>query len=340
MSPHARVAVWPSLLSSTLLAVVGADGCASSAPTGSGDASVPDVTADDAGSGAAFPAPDASACRPGDVETYQPSTYHFAAAAWRGVCVIEGPTGNGQDRLFFDKCLAPDATPEGCGVFQSDLANAECAKCILTPASTASHDGYGPLINYGTFITTNVAGCVELTDPSALSCAKAVQALGGCELRACEANCPVHDQASRAAYDTCASHADRAGCQPYDTAAACLAQEAASAPSCLLPAFADFYYAVVPLFCGVPPKRDAGVAALGVDASEEDFVEASATPPADALTDALADARVDMAVDARGDAVIDAKPIDAAGDGRTVATALDASPGDAGADALSDAAKD
>src|ERR1700690_717843 len=225
MLPHACVASRPWIFSSALLAFVGADGCAASSAndsaTGSDAAPGFGAPTDDGGaSGSMFPTGDASACRPGDVETYQPSAYHFAAAAWRGVCVIEGPAGNGQDRLFFDKCLAVDATPDGCAAFQADAANADCAKGLLPPASTTSHDGYGPLINHGTFITTNVAGCIELTDPSALSCAKAVQALGGCELRACEANCPVHDPTSRAAYDTCASHADHAGCQSYDMAAA------------------------------------------------------------------------------------------------------------------------
>jgi hypothetical protein len=245
---------------------------------------------------------DASACRPGDVETYQPDAYHHAAPAWRGLCVVGGPSGSGQDRGFFDACLAPGATPDTCAAFRSDPSNDACANCIQTD-DTASH--YGPLINNRhTFITTNVAGCIELTDPSALSCAKSLQARGGCELLACQANCPVYDQASRGAYDSCASESDRTGCQSYAIVAACANGEADAATSanCLLPTFADFYYAVVPLFCGVFE----GGGAPAVDASAD---SAPAAVP-DAAPDADADAAADDAdadADARADATTDAK---------------------------------
>ncbi len=310
---HVRVAVWPWLFLSALWTALGGNGCTTSSENSSGAGSdggaEESETGADATSGSSiFPTSDASACRPGDVQTYQPSDYHFAAPAWRGVCDVEGPTGNGQDRLFFDKCLAPDSTPDGCAAFLADPANAACAKCILTSDSTMDHEGYGPLINHGTFITTNVAGCIELTDPSAISCAKVVQALSGCELRACEANCPVHDQASRAAYDACASHADHGGCQPYATAAACTNAEESRAPLCLLPSFMDFYYAVVPLFCGSPPKPDGGPV-FGFDAADSDAavddganVEAGAALQTDAPADALADTKADAILDAGVDA--------------------------------------
>jgi hypothetical protein len=342
MFPPVRVAVWPWLLVSALLVVVGADGCAASDLAGNGGplSYGSDATSDDGGA-STFPLGDASACRPGDVGAYQPGPYHFAAEPWRGSCVIGGPSGNGQDRLFFDRCLAPDATPDGCATFQSNVANAECAKCILTPDSAPTHDGYGPLINHGTFISTNVAGCLELTDPNALSCAKALQALGGCELRACEANCPVHDQASRAAYDTCASHADRVGCQSYETAAACVNGEVAAAPSCLLPTFADFYYAVVPLFCGVPP-RDAGTFP-DIDASVDAISGASVVPSTDAWGDAFMDVWTGAVADAKAaDAIADARAADATADARAADATADARAADAAvADAkATDAAAD
>jgi hypothetical protein len=335
MFPLSRVAVWSSLLVSALLVGAAADGCADSAPADAVSVGA-GAPAEGGSTGAPPPTEDASACHPGDVQTYQPSAYHFAAAAWRGVCAVEGPNGNGQDRLFFDKCLVPGATPEGCAAFQADSANAECAKCILTPDATASHDGYGPLINHGTFITTNVAGCVELTDPSALTCAKAVQALDGCELRACEANCPVQDENSRAAYETCATVADHAGCVSYDMAAACVSSEAAAAPSCLLPTFADFYYAVVPLFCGVPPELDGGGPA-GIDASEPSPAEASALSPIDAPATALEDGGVDAAIDVKVDAATDATGDTAFG--AKVDAPIDARPADA-TDESSDASRD
>ncbi len=290
MSFHVRVGGRPWISGLALLAVVGGDGCGSTSAVAPSSATelpgVVDAGVEAAAAGAAstatgsvFPTVEASACRPGDVQTYQPGPYHFAAAAWRGVCVVEGPTGNGQDRMFFDRCLGPGATPADCDAFQADAANADCAKCILTPDSTTDLSGYGPLIDHGTFITTNVAGCIELTDPGALSCAKAVQALGGCELGACEANCPVDDVASRAAYDACTAQADRGGCQPYAMAAACTNAEVSSAQSCFLRSFDDFYYAVVPLFCGPPPIFDGGNA-LRFDAGDDGLFGSVAQPDA------------------------------------------------------------
>jgi hypothetical protein len=312
MPLYVRAAIWRWLPISTLLIAVGGNGCvsgSSSQPAAGGplesDAGDDAAPSNSAGGGGIFPADEAGACRPGDVQTYEPGPYHFAAGAWRGLCAVDGPAGNGQDRLFFEKCLAPDATPETCAAFQVDPANADCAKCILTANTAADRDGYGPLINQGTFITTNVAGCLELSDPSALSCAKAVQALSGCELRACEANCPVHDQASRAAYDACATHADHDGCLPYASAAACTSGAAASAPLCFLSSFTDFYYAVVALFCGAPPKSDGGDA-LSFDASDDLPVEAPAAPPLDAAAGPEDDAK--SLPDAKSGAAFDSAP--------------------------------
>src|SRR4029077_20819097 len=125
-------------------------------------------------------------------------------------------------------------------IFLSAPANARCAKCLLTPDSANS---YGPLIDHGTFLTTNVAGCIELTDPMAISCAKSVEALAGCELYACEANCTVHDPASRMEYDQCASEADHSGCASYARSAACLVSvpDAGQAGKCLASTFSEFY---------------------------------------------------------------------------------------------------
>src|SRR4029077_6153484 len=135
---------------------------------------------------------DASACRPGDVATYRPAPYHLAAAAHKGACDAM------QIADFYKQCLGPQKTSAQCSAFMSDKTTGPCAACIVT-SETADH--YGPVIDHSGFVTANVAGCIELTDPSGVSCAKSVQALNGCELAACEANCPVHDAPSRSAYD-------------------------------------------------------------------------------------------------------------------------------------------
>jgi hypothetical protein len=234
-----------------------------------------DASASDGEDVAVAPSDGASSCRPGDVQTYVPSAYRPATAAWQGVCVaVAGQDAGSPIQLFYDACLGPGASKDACTTFTQTYP--ACAACILTPATA---DQYGPVIGYsgvaqgyGGFVQPNVAGCIELTDPSkGLSCAKAVQALSGCELEACEANCPVHDSASLDAYGQCAREVDGAGggdaapaggCQSYATKASCRADEAdSSASTCLSPSFKAYYDFAVPLFCGAQPTAspDAGM---------------------------------------------------------------------------------
>jgi hypothetical protein len=145
--------------------------------------------------------------------------------------------------------------------------NEACVACILTPETAAK---YGPILDHGGFVTANVAGCLELAgdeqpDASELSCAQTVQALAGCELAACEANCAVHDAATLTEYDACAATVEAAGCQMYATAAACAdsESEASALGAACLSDFATFYQFVAPYFCGrrrwrtraSPPRR-------------------------------------------------------------------------------------
>jgi len=235
-----------------------ANGCgivAGSGFSGSGDAGA--VTDGPTGDGALQIPSDASSCQPADVETYMPGAYHPATAAYQGVCTTAQIAG------FYEACLGSGATTAACTAFSArDAGTGDCAACILTPDSAIA---YGPLIGHGTFITNNVAGCIQLTLPGELSCAKAEAALDGCELAACEANCPVDDAATRAVYDGCAAAADGAGCQSYAQMAACaqsLAQDDAGPGAlCLPPSFETFYDTVVPLFCGSAPG-DAGAALI------------------------------------------------------------------------------
>jgi hypothetical protein len=162
-------------------------------------------------------------------------------------------------------------------------ASAACAACILTPVAAAR---LGPIIDYGGFVGKNTAGCIELVDPGGLPCATAVQALTGCELQACQANCPVSSAASADDYYECAQAADGAGCASYAAMASCSqGLDASPASVCDSASFKDFYDAVVPLFCGqratfdldaatvYPPFADAGtpdasVLEAGADASD------------------------------------------------------------------------
>jgi hypothetical protein len=300
MVPPARVAAaWPWLLFLALFSSAAADGCAlgvtsygapfwDGGPSGSDD-------------GPPFPTGDSSgACRPGDVETYHPAAYTPAAGAWQGVC-SPGDIGR----------LGPQRTTAACDAFTSDKMTGPCAACILTPPN-ATHDG--PLLNHGTFITANVAGCIELTDRGSLMCARVVQALGGCELAACQANCPVHDSTSLMAYNACAVQADQAGCQTYARQAACIdaAADAGQVATCLISTFPDFYNAVVPLFCGAPTGLDGGTlpqfdaSADAPSAAPDASTDGQSDAPAiDGATDGSADAPTDVRADVSGDAAKD-----------------------------------
>jgi hypothetical protein len=289
-----RVPRWRAtvaLLAAALGAACGVDKTTLLFEGGALDASSIDAT-DDSLSG-----DDGSACRPGDVQTYVPGPYHPATAAWRGLCTTD------QMQAFYTACLDPAASTASCRAFsQVSSSNATCASCILTPEQASA---YGPLVDHGSFITENVGGCIELAEPSGLPCAKAQQALVGCQIAACEANCPVHDTVTRAAYDHCTSEAARAGCQAYASQAACSlgTPEGGASATCSGQTFEGFYVAVVPFFCGPPPPpSDAGLPPH--DAS------ADATPADAPSTDgASSDARY-------GDAsVTDAPPSDARADG-------------------------
>ncbi len=166
---------------------------------------------------------------------------------------------------FFQACLGASASTADCDSFRQ--ANPACASCILTPESAKE---YGPIVEHGGFVTANVAGCIEVDvrtaldagGGGALGCAHAVQALEGCELAACEVNCPVTDAASLSELQGCSSSVDGMGCATFAAAATCTAPDAGDGvPTiCVTSDFSTFYDEVVPLFCLPPPPVDAGAA--------------------------------------------------------------------------------
>jgi hypothetical protein len=218
---------------------------------------------------------DASACLPGDVPTFVPAEYHPAERNL-GACSAEA-----LDALY-DACFGSRATVHLCNVQLAQYPT--CASCLETPPDAGSD---GPLIvDVSGWIRLNVAGCIELSDPSnpsALSCAEAVQELAGCEFASCAANCPVtpNNGSSIAAYDTCAQQADVSGCELYVGAVACTGADAGGLPAdagaaiaaCLQSSLQGFFFAAVPLFCGPPPvdagafEADAGATSADVAAS-------------------------------------------------------------------------
>ena len=254
--------------------------------TACGDVPAPSRSLGDAGArdGSAFGASDAapisvdaSSCHPGDVETYVAPPYHPALQS-PGAC---GPGAAGNvSQLFYSSCFGPGATSAGCVGYAQSYAS--CAQCVMTPGAA---DHYGPLVDLGGFITQNVAGCIELVDPSpvALSCAKALQAQVGCERAACAANCPVYDPPSLHAYNDCAAAADEAGCRSYAATSACANVERDGGPASMcFGSLQDFFSFAALFFCG--PAPDAGP-----DASVDAGVRWDSG--AGALEDAAPDAR-------------------------------------------------
>ncbi len=298
------------------------DGAASA--TGAGAAAV--------GFGGDAGAIDASACHPGDVPPFAPSTYHYAEQD-RGACSSTAL------QALYDSCFASPASQcDGPAVAQY----ASCVSCLET-ASDAGR--YGPLIiDIAGWIRPNVAGCIELSDPTnpaALSCAEGVEVLVGCELAACAANCPVTPDgvSSVAAYDACAREADVKGCQPYVAAAACTQVDAGhleadgggSIAACLQTTLAAFYFGAVPLFCGPSASQegasspDAGAATF--DATTAGGAASDAVWAAADASDSQADAPPGRVDAARG--APDMTPSPAASDAALGTT--DAAP-DAGSD--------
>lgn len=252
---------------------------------------------------------DGGACAPGDVRTFVPLAYRPATPEWQDVCTSDQLTA------FYASCLAtgPDAgaSSASCQAFQqASPANAACTSCLLTPDSLSM---YGPLIDHGSFITENVGGCIELTDPGAgLVCARAQQALDGCELAACQANCPVTDEASRDAFSACEADAAATGCQMFATQASCAQTnaEAGVSTACVAATVHDFFFAVAPLFCGPPPSLEGG---LRPDASTPDTGSTDAEAGAEAASDgASSEASSDASPE--GGEPADAPPGDAATD--------------------------
>jgi hypothetical protein len=215
------------------------------------------ATANDA-SGAGYTW-DASACAPGDVQTFLPGPY-VPASKQEGACAPEllGP--------LYDDCFGPQKTVSACLTFQKNPSYSACYACVVTPSTASS---YGPIIDYDQeFLTPNVAGCIELAAHGTLTCAMPVQALGECELAACEANCPVSDASSFLALEACTAQAEAAGCQAYSEAVSCFTTELDAGPLSVCDAsdFQAFFEQVVPLFCG---QDEAGSAPSLRDASSD-----------------------------------------------------------------------
>jgi hypothetical protein len=182
---------------------------------------------------------------PSSLAGWMPPSYQHAQPAQAAACtsaLIDD---------FYASCLGPGASTSACdqnwGSPDSgeDLAHATCEECLVTASTSPT---LGPVVNYGTTVSVNVAGCIELLDPTNLACARSVQQADECEHQACDTPCPA-----LGAFESCVTAADKGACASYVQAATCQGSEAdgGAARACAAGAsFGDLFAAAARAFCG------------------------------------------------------------------------------------------
>ena len=101
-----------------------------------------------------------------------------------------------QDLALALACTGDASTFQACSTFATTGMAGDagiptaCATCLLTPEVPDDAGTYGPAV-VGPVAVPNVAGCVELADPSnaGLACAVAIQAAAKCAEFECKPNC-------------------------------------------------------------------------------------------------------------------------------------------------------
>jgi hypothetical protein len=220
----------------------GALACGSSAPTGSVVDAAIDSGAADTGVGDAGPT-----CPPAGLEGWTPPPYHHAQPAQAAACT------SALIADFYASCLGPDASSSACdanwgcadGGCAEDVAHATCEQCLVTPSTNVI---WGPVVDYRSTVSVNVAGCIELLDPANAACPTPVQQADECQHEACDKACPA-----LADFDSCVAVADHGVCATYVQGSDCQATEADGGPAraCVAGAtFGDLFAAAAQVFCG------------------------------------------------------------------------------------------
>jgi hypothetical protein len=199
---------------------------------------------------------DAGGCHPMSLAGFQPPAVvpSYRSLACRG---FNGDGGLVQS--YGDACIGHSSTYDRCtGFAVPDAAGAaECYRCL---ASVESPDAssYGAVV-VATIPFVNYAGCVQLLDPTdaGASCAQTATATAICAEYACQAACPVTDQASSNAYTACWNEATSGACAGYWLRAqACLTAEVGDGGTpvgtiCFAGSTAeDHYFSVAHYLCG------------------------------------------------------------------------------------------
>jgi hypothetical protein len=217
---------------------------------GGGSASGP-PNPDAGGDGPVADAPVTLACPPAALGSWQPPPYRHASPVQPTACTAALIAD------FYASCLGPMASAAACDASwgnNQDATHQTCQSCLVTPVTAAT---WGAVVQFGSGATVslNVGGCIELLDANAtggVACATSVQQADECEHKACDATCPVTDDASFADWKACIAAASAGACAAYTAAAGCARSELDAGPAarCISgAAFQDQFTAIASVFC-------------------------------------------------------------------------------------------
>jgi hypothetical protein len=196
--------------------------------------------------------PDAPLACPPTLDDWVAPAYHHAQTI-EAVCSLLMVND------FYNSCLSASATSNACAQnwgAGEDMEHTLCQACLITPSSETT---WGPLVDYGNgsgqgTVSVNVAGCVELLDPTHATCATSVQQADECQHAACDPSCPVTDSTSFSNWQACVDAAATGPCGTYLSSAACVnAEDAGPAAACVSgPDFETEFIDIATVFCSGP----------------------------------------------------------------------------------------
>lgn len=182
---------------------------------------------------------------PGNVSSFTP-TWRPPTGAHQGQCT---PALIDE---YYQNCLSAGGV-QACDAFSlgADQAHRACARCV---SSNFGDPTLGPLVRSANVLESNGAGCIALLEPSAIDCAKSVQAMDQCEHAACDPVCGAANAMAFDEWDQCAAAANACGCSSWFAASDCVKEIAADggpAAQCLVgQTFEDFFSVAASVFCG------------------------------------------------------------------------------------------
>jgi hypothetical protein len=151
---------------------------------------------------------------------------------------------------FWTACEDKMSTPMTCNAWRG--ANQKCDQCIESIDTDSSWGvlvyGTGKYVQPGT-TQANFYGCLQLE--GATQCANDDFALDQCERFVCGAQCPVTDNPSYLAYNSCTMQAQGTVCKSYyaKLPVSCTGDAGPAVMACKGANFQDYFTKMGPLFC-------------------------------------------------------------------------------------------